>query len=216
MENSSSSNDELINAAVAGDNFALAGLFEQYRVRLKRMIDLRMDRRMRGRVDASDISQEAYVDLVRQLPDYADNPAIPFFIWVRRVTGQRLSMLHRKHVKAAKRDPNLEVAIRDNVPEASSVFLASQLVGQFTSASQRVMRDERQARLQAILDEMSPQDREIIALRHFEMLDNGEVAALLQISDASAGMRHLRALKRLKKAISELPQVFDSQGDFVG
>jgi len=216
MDGSSSSNDGLIKAAIAGDEAAMAALFELYRARLKRMIDLRIDRRLRGRVDASDVLQEAYVDLVRQLPNYADKPAIPFFIWVRRITGQRLSMLHRKYVQAAKRDPNLEVAIHGVVPEASSVCLAAQLVGQFTSASQRFMRAERQAKLQEILDGMSPQDREMIALRHFEMLDNGEVAALLQISDAAAGMRHLRALQRLKKAISDHPRVFDSQGDFIG
>ena len=189
--------------------------FPENRDRLRRMIQLRLDRRLFGRVDASDVLQEAYIDLAKQLDNYAANPALPFFLWLRRITGQRLTMVHRQHLGAAKRDAALEVRLYDGgMPEASSFFLASQLVGKLTSASKRVMRDEQQLKLQEILESMEPDDREIISLRHFEQLSNSEVAVLLSISEPAAGMRHVRALRRLRNELGRLPELYDTLSQF--
>lgn len=217
MENESIfENDPRIANAIGGDEVALSELFDEHRPRLRRMVELRMDRRLKGRVDPSDVLQEAYVDLAKQLPNYAANPAIPFFVWLRRITGQRLSMLHRHHVGAAKRNAGIEVGIFRSIPEASSIFLAAQLVGKLTTVTQALRRDERQAKLISILEELDEDDREIIALRHFEHMSISEIAAHYEVSEAAAGMRHLRALRKMKKLLVQHPGHFDSIADFGG
>ena len=173
-----------------------------------------MDRRLRGRIDASDVLQEAYVDLAKQLPNYSANPAIPFFIWMRRIVGQRLTMLHRHHLGAAKRDAGMEVGIFRGMPEASSIFLAAQLVGKLTTATQNVRRQKRQEKLLSVLEELDAEDRELVALRHFERLSIAEIAAQYELSEAAVGMRHLRALRKLKKLLSRHADHFESLADF--
>lgn len=214
MENSSDNNDGRVQKAVAGDETALVELFDEYRPRLKRMVELRMDHRLRGRLDASDVLQEAYVDLAKQLPNYAAKPAIPFFVWLRRITGQRLSMLHRHHLGTEKRNAGMEVGMFKSMPDASSVFLAAQLVDHLTTVTQAFRREERQSKLMGILEELDPDDRDIIALRHFEHMSISEIAAQYEITEAAAGMKHLRALRKMKKLLTEYPNYFDSVADF--
>ncbi len=202
--------DQRLRQAAAGNEAAMADMFGRYRERLKRMIELRMDRRVQGRVGASDVLQDAYVDLARQLPNYTRNPKLPLFLWMRRITGQRLAKVHREHLGAAKRNAALEVSLyRGHMPQASSLLLASQLVGQFTSAGQKAIRAEMQIKLQEVLNVQDPNDREILALRHIEQLENGEIAVLLEISDSAASHRYYRALRRLKDALKGIPGMLD-------
>jgi len=198
--------DPLIQRALAGEEAALAELFEAHRSRLRRMVDLRMDQRLHARVDASDVLQEAYIDLAQRLPEYAKQQAYPFFLWLRLVTGQRLAQVHRKHLGAAMRNVDLEVSLyRKAMPQVSTFFLASRLIGQFTSVSQHAMRAEMQVKLQEVLNTMDPNDREILALRHFEQLSNEETAQVLEIKDSAASTRHMRALMRLRQALERIP-----------
>ncbi len=202
--------DRRVQEAVAGDEAAMAELFGQHRERLKLMITLRMDRRMQGRVDASDVLQDAYVDLARQLPNYAKDPKLPLFLWMRRIAGQRLSKLHRDHLGRAKRDAALEVSLhRGPIPQASSCILASQLMGQFTSAGQKAIRAEMRLKLQEVLNGLEANDREILTLRHFEQLDNREIATLLEISEPAASQRHYRAVLRLRDGLKGIPGMLD-------
>jgi RNA polymerase sigma-70 factor (ECF subfamily) len=216
MGNNSTTEDMRIDRAIAGDDSAMLELFEEHRDRLKRMLELRMDRRLKRRIDASDVLQEAYLDLAKQLPGYAAKPTIPFFVWLRRITGQRLAMLHRHHIGAAKRTAAMEVGIFNGVPEASSVHLATQLVGELTTVTEAALRNERQLKLMEVLNELDADDREIVALRHFERMSIGEIAAQFEISESAAGMRHLRALRKLKKLLTQYPEHFDSLAGFGG
>jgi RNA polymerase sigma-70 factor (ECF subfamily) len=198
--------DALLRQALAGDAAALAGLFDRHRERLKRMVKLRMDRRLQGRVDASDVLQEAYIDLAQRLPEYAKEQRFPLFLWMRLVTGQRLAQVHRKHLGAAMRSAELEVSLYQKaLPQASTEFLASRLLGHFTSVSQQVIRAEQQIKLQELLNSLDPIDREILALRHFEELSNDEAAQVLEIQPGAASKRYIRALRRLKEALAAIP-----------
>ena len=200
----------LLKQALAGDIPALAVLFSQHRDRLKRMIKLRLDRRLQGRVDASDVLQEAYLDLAQRLPEYCREPKFPVYLWMRLVTGQRLAQVHRKHLGAAMRNAELEVSIYQKaLPQASTEFLASRLLGHFTSVSQRVVRAEQQIKLQETLNSMDEIDREILALRHFEELSNDEAAKVLEIQPGTASKRYIRALRRLKEAMASIPGMLD-------
>jgi RNA polymerase sigma-70 factor (ECF subfamily) len=202
--------DELLRRAGDGDERAVTELFDRYRKRLKQMIRLRLDRRLQGRVDPSDVLQDAYIDLTEQLPSYFARPEMPFFLWLRLVAGQRLMRVHRRHLGAAMRDAGREVSLyKGALPQASSVSLAAQLLGRFTSASQAAVRAERQLQLQAAINGMEEIDREIIALRHFEELSNGEVAEILGLSKAAASNRYIRAMVRLQAILESLPGFLD-------
>jgi RNA polymerase sigma-70 factor (ECF subfamily) len=202
--------DELLRRAAGGDERALAELFARYRKRLRQMIRLRLDRRLQGRIDPSDVLQDAYIDLAAQLPGYLARPEMPFFLWLRLVAGQRLMRLHRQHLGTAMRNAGREVSLyKGALPQASSVSLAAQLLGRFTTASQAAVRAERQLQLQEALDSMDETDREIIALRHFEELSNGETAAVLGLSKAAASNRYVRAMVRLQNLLEELPGFID-------
>lgn len=202
METDPRETEDLIRLACGGDEGALAELFRRYRQRLRRMVQLRLDRRLQGRIDPSDVLQEAFIDLTNRMPRYAADPAIPFFLWLRMVTGERLLAFHRRHLKAAMRDAGREVSLcRNNMPQASSDSIAAHLMGHLTSASKHAMRAELQLKLEEILNEMDPIDREILVLRHFEDLTNNEAAVALGISKSAASNRYVRALKRLRAAL---------------
>jgi RNA polymerase sigma-70 factor (ECF subfamily) len=199
--------DELLLERVrGGDQEALAQIYTRYRERLRRMVKLRLDRRLQGRIDASDILQDAYLDILRRAPEYAARPELPFFLWLRMVTGQKLLEVHRRHLQTKMRDVGQEVSLYQGaLPQADSASLAAQLLGRLTSASHAAIRAELQIRLQEVLNSMDDLDREILALRHFEELNNGEIAAVLGLSKAAASNRYVRALKRLKDELGKIP-----------
>ncbi len=203
--------DELLRAATAGDREAMAALFGIYRARLRQMVRLRLDRRLLGRVDPSDVLQEAFLDATQQLDSYAEKQEdMSFFLWLRLVTGQRLMRLHRQHLGAEMRDVGREVSLhRGALPQATSVSLAAQLLGQFTSVSRAVMRAEMQVKLQEAINTMDSMDREIIALRNFEELTNRETAKILGISKSAASNRYIRALARLQSVLESIPGFID-------
>jgi RNA polymerase sigma-70 factor (ECF subfamily) len=200
-------NQLLIERALTGDESALAALFDGYRGQLRRMIRLRLDRRLSGRVDSSDVLQEAYLDVRKRLDEYARDPAaMPFHLWLRLIAGQRLTDVHRFHLGAQMRDAGQEVSLhRGPFPQASSVSLAAQLLGKMTSASHAAIRAEHKLIVQEALNGMDPIDREVLALRHFEHLSNDETALVLGLTKSAASNRYIRALKRLKEILSSIP-----------
>jgi RNA polymerase sigma-70 factor (ECF subfamily) len=197
----------LLRRALAGDESALAALFDGHRERLRRMIRLRLDRRLSGRVDASDVLQEAYLDVRKRIAEYARDPAaLPFHLWLRLIAGQRLTDVHRYHLGAQMRDAGMEVSLhRGPFPQASSIALAAQLLGKMTSASKAAIRAEHKLIVQDALNGMDPIDREVLALRHFEHLSNDETALVLGLSKSAASNRYIRALRRLKEILSSIP-----------
>lgn len=196
---------ELLERAGAGDPQALGELFGRHSDRLRRMVQLRLDKRLQGRLDPSDVLQEAFLELSRALADYLRNPAMPFFLWLRCLTGRKLQALHRRHIGTRMRNAGREVALHGGtLPQATSESLAAQLLGRFTTPSQAALRAELQRQIQEALSAMGPLDREVLALRHFEQLTNAEAAQVLEISEAAASNRYVRALKRLKKILTEV------------
>ena len=193
--------EDLVERAKQGDTEAVAALFNEHRNRLRRMIEIRMDPRLAGRIDPSDILQETYVDLHKLLHEFKEGD-LPFFLWLRLKVGHRLTHAHRFHLGAQKRSAFREVSLVNGpFPAASSVSLASQLMGRFTSASNAAMRAETRLKLQEALNQMDEIDREVLVLRHFEELTNAETAQLLSISPNAASNRYVRALTRLKGVI---------------
>src|SRR6516164_3710796 len=204
--NDSNSTDELLRRAGAGDPHALAELFARYRSRLRRMVRLRLDRRLQGRVDPSDVLQEAQLEITVRAAEYAADPRVPPFLWLRLITGQRLTALHRRHLGAQMRNAGQEIALhRGPMPQVTSVSLAEMLLGRLTSPTQAAQRAEVRVLLQEALNGMDPLDREVLTLRHFEELSNTEVAQLLGLSKTAASNRYIRALERLRELLAGIP-----------
>jgi RNA polymerase sigma-70 factor, ECF subfamily len=206
MENNSAESVDLIEHACAGDRAAMNALFTRHRDRLVRMVEMRLDSRLQGRLDASDVVQEAYVDVTRRLEEYLRDPKLPLFLWLRLVVGERLLRLHRHHLGALMRDVGREVSLyRGALPAASSAALAAQLLGRHTSPTQAAVRAERILRVQEALNTLHPIDREVLSLRHFEELTAAEAAQVLGIDESAAAKRYFRALKRLKEILAGIP-----------
>ena len=171
----------------AGDPEALATLFSISWERLHRMVHFRLDQRLRGRVDPDDILQEAYLAARQRIDTFAAHKTSSVFVWLRLIVGQTMIDVHRRHVGSKMRDAGQEKPLHQFAsPMASSVSMSAHLLGGLTSPSQAAMKAEVAARLDEILAEMEPMDREILVLRHFEELTNKEVSELLEIQRSTA------------------------------
>jgi RNA polymerase sigma-70 factor (ECF subfamily) len=197
---------ELLRRAAEGDEGAWAEVVGRFEPRLRRMLHLRLNRRLQGRLDEGDVLQEAYLEVHRKLPEYAADPRLPPFLWVRHIAGLKLVEVHRRHLGTQARDAGREITLhRGGLPEADSASLAAQLMGALTSPSQAVQRAELRLAVQAALAELDPDDREVLALKHFEQLSTAEAAEVLGLSKAGAGHRYVKAVKRLREALERLP-----------
>ncbi len=158
-------------------------------------------------MDPSDVIQEAYLEATRRWPEYLREPKpMPLFLWLRFLAVQALQVLHRKHLGVHARDAGREISISGGrIPAASSAALAAQLLGHDTRASEAAIRAERKLRLEQALNSMDPLDREVVALRNFEQLSNAECARVLGLTESAATKRYIRALKRLKEILNNLP-----------
>ncbi|HWB10110.1 MAG TPA: sigma-70 family RNA polymerase sigma factor [Pirellulales bacterium] len=164
-----------------------------------------MDPQLLGRLDPSDVLQEAFLDASRRFAEYLTSPSVPLSLWLRSLTLQRLVDLHRQHLGAKKRDVGREVSggVFD-VPETSAIGLANLLVDSTRSPTSEVIHREKCRRVREAVESLAPLDREVLAMRHFEELSNSDVARILQISVTAASNRYVRAVSRLKEVLDSL------------
>ena len=169
---------------------------------LRRMISARLDPALAARVDASDVVQDVLLEAHRRLNDYLRNPVMPFHLWLRHIAKDHVIDAHRRHRKAQRRSLDREQPLVPAVlPDHSSFELAGQVLDQEPTPATAAIRHELQGRLQDALAAMDTDDREIILMRHAEMLSNQEVATLLDLSEAAASMRYLRAVRKLRATL---------------
>lgn len=186
----------------AGGESAMAELFSQHRQQLEQMISFRMDSRLRGRIDPSDVLQEAYLQIAQRLDGYLENPEVSFYVWMRQQAYQSLIDQHRLHFRS-KRTPGQEAqraASRNN----TTYSIVGHLIGDKTSPDRAIEREEEHQQLHAALETMEEIDREVLALRHFEGLPNNQVAEILEISVTAASNRYVRAMTRLGEIMKKL------------
>jgi RNA polymerase sigma-70 factor (ECF subfamily) len=206
MADDSGETERLLAAAARGNTGDWGELLDRHRARLRRMLALRLDHRLQGRVDPSDVLQETYLEATQRLADYLRRPDMPFYLWLRFLAGQRLLIAHRRHLGTRQRDAGREVSLyRGAMPEASSAALAARLLGRECRPSEIAVRAEMKLQLQEALNAMDPLDREVLALRHFEQLSNAETARVLDLQEAAASKRYVRALKKLRDTLAAGP-----------
>lgn len=209
---STSRDDDLLRQAAAGDAGAWGALLVQHEPRLTRMVAFRLDSRLHGRVDAADVVQEAFLAAAESRPSFfAADPPVPLFLWLRGVVSNKMLEVHRHHLGTRMRDAKRDVPLAKSPasgghsPEQTSAALVAQLSASITRPSVAAARGEVRQTLRAALDSMDDIDREVLALRHYEQLSNAEAATVLGIQERAAAKRYIRALKRLKDILAELP-----------
>ena len=203
--------DRLLARAAAGEAGAWGALLTRHGDRLLRMVAFRLDPRLRGRVDASDVVQEAYLEAADHRQNYfRQSTPIPLFLWLRGIVANKLLETHRHHLGTKMRDAGREVALVGNSggesgPDATSVALVAGLTGHATGPGTAAAGVEAGNRVREAVAALAAIDREVLALRHFEQLTNAEVAEVLGIGERAAKERYVRALQRLREALADMP-----------
>lgn len=188
----------------AGSKEALAALFSEYKDRLQKIVQFRLDYRLAGRISESDVLQEAYLTAATRLDHFSSHTEMSPFLWMRLIVGQQLTNLYRQHITAGKRDARKEVSLQTPAHSAqTSVAIAAHLVAGATGVSEIIAKAERVERLESTLNQMDPVDREVIALRHFEELSNIETSQVVGIEPAAASKRYIRAMARLAELMRD-------------
>ena len=196
------STDRLLDDARAGKPGAVDDLLGEFREPLRRVIDMRLDPAVARRVDASDIVQDVLLEANQRLTEYLKTPAMPFHLWLRHLAQDRIIDTHRRHRLAQRRSVDREQPInRPAWADESSLGLVAQLIDTERTPTSEAIQHELQKRLAAAIDRLSDDDREIVLMRHHEGLSNQEVAKALELSEAAASMRYLRALRRLRTVL---------------
>jgi len=195
----------LLQRAAGGDQASWAQIVALHHDRLRRMVALRLDPRLQGRIDPSDVLQETYLEAAQGLAEHLRSSDIPFYLWLRLLAGSRLARAHRAHLGTSKRAAGREVPIATALPEASSLVLADCLVSAADRPSEATIRAEERAGMQQALERLDDADREVLALRHYEQMTTAEIGQVLDISSAAASKRYLRALEKLRGILVQAP-----------
>jgi RNA polymerase sigma-70 factor (ECF subfamily) len=200
----------LLARAAGGDVDAWGALLARHQERLRCVVSFRLDPRLRGRVDAADVLQEAFIAATERRSAFFGQSAQPLFLWLRWMVANTLLEVHRHHLGARMRDPRREVASGrahdgDDDDDSTRAALAAQLTCGFTGPATAAALAEVKARVHAALAQMDPTDREVVAMRHFEQLTSAEAAQVLGIQERAAAKRYLRAMERLRDILAETP-----------
>ena len=199
MRGNSDETQSLLDRAKNGDQAAFEALFRRHREKLLRAIALRMDRRVATRVDASDVLQETYLEAFRRLPRYLQEQPMPLYLWLCWLAREKVLALHRRHLGAEKR------AVTHEAPplpaDSSATFVSAVIAGHEPSPSQALAKAELAERLRLALGQLDDDERDLILWRHFEQLSARDTAQLLEISEAAASKRYIRAVERLRRIL---------------
>jgi len=199
-----SSNADERTLLVQGGQKALADLLAIHQEKLERIVAFRIAPFLRSRVDPADVLQEAYFEISRRIDEYINGSPVSFFVWIRQRTIQTLVDIHRNHTRE-KRDPLREMTFGSSpYGHTTSISIAQLLLADITSPSQAAVREEETQQLQSALESMNETDREVIAMRHFEHLNNQQVAEVLDISPTAASNRYVRAAAKLSEILNHL------------
>ncbi|WP_391540404.1 sigma-70 family RNA polymerase sigma factor [Rubripirellula lacrimiformis] len=197
--------ETLLQSARDGDADAVNSLFERHRAPIRRLVELRLDRKVQRRVDVSDVVQDVMVEASNRLGKYLDDPAMAFHLWLRQIAWDRIIDTYRRHRVSAKRNMDREQAM--SVPRGadhSTMELAAQLCDPAMTPAAAATHREIADQVESVIEQLADQDREIILMRHYEHLTNLEIAQVLGLSPPAASMRYLRAVRRLRELLDDL------------
>lgn len=196
--------DVLLDAARAGDRDAVNRLLDKHRGPVRRLIELRLDRKVQRRVDVSDVVQDVMVEASGRLDKYLSDPSMAFHLWLRQIAWDRIIDTYRRHRVSAKRNMDREQPIAAGKgPDQSTMELAQQLCDPALTPAAAATQREIARKVESAVERMDDQDREVILMRHYEHLSNLEIAEVLGLNPPAASMRYLRAVRRLREMLQQ-------------
>ena len=194
---------QLLEGVKRGDAEAVNRLLDRYREAVQRMVQMRLDQKIKRRVGISDVVQDVLVEANRRLRDYLKNPTMAFHLWIRQIAKDRIIDAHRRHRASGRRSVDREQALAPASEERSSILLAAELCDPQLTPAAAATQKELARRVEEALTQLDEPDSEIIVMRHYEHLSNQEIAAALSLSEPAASMRYLRAVRRLRIMLVE-------------
>lgn len=193
---------EMLHQVNEGDEEAVERLLTAHRDPLRRMIDLRLDPALSTRVDASDIVQGVLLEAHSRLRDYLLEPKMPFHLWLRHIAKDHIIDAHRHERVAQKRSVDREQSMNASAtPDDSSPEWVTQFVDRELTPATAAIRHEMERKVQGAIQQLPEKDREIILMRYVEQLSNQDVAKELDVNEAAASMRCLRAVRKLQEML---------------
>ncbi len=192
--------EEMLRRARAGDGAALGQLLELYRGYLALLARLQIGRRLQGKVDASDLVQDTFLEAHRHFARFRGTAEAELVEWLRQILAGLLANLLRRYLGTQRRDVRLERELADQMAESSRVLDRSLAAAQSTP-SQRAIRREQAVLLADALDRLPEDYREVIILHHLEELKFPEVARRMGRSVDSVKNLWARALARLRRSL---------------
>jgi len=189
----------LLEKAAAGDLTAFDALFARNREPLRQLIELRLDRKLKRRVDPSDVIQETHVAALRRFDDFLARRPMAFRLWLEKTARERLVKLRRRHRLAQRRSVNREARL----PEHTSLALAQRLCARPANPRDELARRDLLEKVREGLARLAETDREILLMRYLEHRNNQEIAQILDMKSDAVSRRHGRALLKLAKLLEE-------------
>ncbi|TWU36599.1 RNA polymerase sigma factor CnrH [Novipirellula aureliae] len=206
--------ETLLKAAKGGDADAVNRLLERHRESVRRLVKMRLDRKVQRRVDVSDVVQDVLLEANGRLEKYLNDPAMAFHLWIRQIAWDRIIDTYRRHRVSAKRNMDREQAMHaPATQDQSSIQLAAQLCDPALTPSTAATQRELATKVEAAIEQLVEQDREMILMRHYEHLSNLEIAEVLGLNPPAASMRYLRAVRRLRELLDEDADDDSGRGD---
>ncbi len=197
------SDESLLNLVTNGDVAALGILFQRYEPKLKKLVAKQLDPRLLRRVDVSDVIQEVHIELSKRIDEFAKERALTLYHWMCFITKQKVAELARHHILAQIRDVRREVPIQRSISGNSSIVLATHLISQVSSPSSVITKAEVSKLVNQAIENLEPEGRDAIVMRHVDHLKTDQAAELLGISQAAFRQRYFRALRQLRKLLKD-------------
>jgi RNA polymerase sigma-70 factor, ECF subfamily len=188
----------LLERARTGDIATLGQLLESYHNYLRLLARIEIGRRLQGKVDASDIVQETFLDAHRHFATFRGEVESQFVQWLRAILAGTLANVVRRYLGTQARDLNLERQLEADLDQ-SSCALAQFLVDPQSSPSQLAIRGEQSLRVTEALSRIAEDYQTVLILRHIEGLTFPEIAERMERSVDSVEKLWLRGLTRLRK-----------------
>jgi RNA polymerase sigma-70 factor (ECF subfamily) len=192
--------EDLLDRAKAGETPALGRLLELYRAYLGVLARVQIGRRLQGKVDPSDVVQEAFLGACRDFPQFRGKTSKEFLAWLRGILASLLANLVRHYQGTQRRDVRLERQLILELDQSSQA-LDRGLVTSQSSPSQQAVRREQSVLLSEALGKLPEEWRELLILRHLEGLSFPEVARRLDRSVDSVKKQWPRALAGLRRLL---------------
>ena len=178
-------------------------VFSENRLRIRSLVAARLDKKLNGRVDPSDIVQETLFDACRRLSEYIANPSVPFLKWLLALAEQNTITAYRRHMLTQKRSIAREEKLdqTDQSTQQPTNFEDNNRLNDPKFVAERA---ERLLQLQRAISMLNPQSQQVVRMRFLENRPLAEIAKQLNLSIDAVAKRAMRSLVKLSEFADEL------------